>query len=787
MTDDPALQEPIEAPGREDDAHAQAGWLHRITQPVVLFPMLAIVTLAALWLVTFNLIRVDRETAHRTTRAMSQELLDTYEAQVVRVLREIDQTLKSLQFAYQTSGDPPATLEALDERGLLPPNIIFTVSLTDVQGAVVASTRESAEAIVLDRDFVERASAYDMVTESRAVLSGDVWWLRFSRPLADSDGSFAGLAVVEVEASFFVSGYEAAKLGEHGVLAVLGNDGVFRVRRTGDGISVGDSVAYASVVTSHGLGDTEALLAVNEWDGVSRYTSGRELYDFPLAVVVGLSEEEQLAPSNQRAQVWIWRSAAVSGVLVAGLAILGLMSWKLEVMRRREREYRAAHATHVEHLAYHDALTGLPNRSFLSKLLDDRIRQSSRYGRKFALLFLDLDGFKQINDTLGHDAGDDLLREVAKRLEDGLRKSDTVARMGGDEFMVLLPELETEFQAGTVAGNIISILSEPFVLLGEKFRISASVGISVFPDDGDDEQTLMKNADIAMYAAKDAGKNAFRYFSADMSSASQERINLESGLRRALANEEFELHYQARRDLNSGRITGMEALLRWNHPEYGTIGPSKFLPLAEETGLIVLIGRWVLRTACRQNREWREKGLRWLSVAVNLSARQFFDPGLTADVTSILEETAMPADLLELEISESVLARDTRKTLPVLQRLKKLGVRITVDNFGTSYSALSVLGELPLDTIKIDRLFMREDSGNTAARAVINGILAMGRVLSPSVIAHGVETKEQVDFLRAQVCDQVQGFYFGRPFKAGDIDEVMRAEEMVLEGSPANV
>jgi diguanylate cyclase (GGDEF)-like protein len=456
-------------------------------------------------------------------------------------------------------------------------------------------------------------------------------------------------------------------------------------------------------------------------------------------------------------------------------------------MRRREREYRAAHATHVEHLAYHDGLTGLPNRAFLGKLLDDRIRQSSRYGRRFALLFLDLDGFKQINDTLGHDAGDDLLREVANRLEDGLRKSDTVARMGGDEFMVLLPELESELQAGTAAANIIAVLSEPFVLLGEKFRVSASVGISVFPNDGEDEQTLMKNADIAMYAAKDAGKNAFRYFSADMSRASQERINLESGVRRALAHDEFELHYQARRDLRTGRITGMEALLRWNHPEYGTIGPNKFLPLAEETGLIVLIGRWVLRTACRQNREWREKGLRRLSVAVNLSARQFFDPGLTADITSILEETGMPADLLELEISESVLARDTKKTLPVLQRLKKLGLRITVDNFGTSYSALSVLGELPLDTIKIDRLFMREDAGNTAARAVINGILAMGRVLSPSVIAHGVETKEQVDFLRAQVCDQVQGFYFGRPFRASDIDEVMRTEESILDSSTANV
>lgn len=290
----------------------------------------------------------------------------------------------------------------------------------------------------------------------------------------------------------------------------------------------------------------------------------------------------------------------------------------------------------------------------------------------------------------------------------------------------------------------------------------------------------MKNADIAMYAAKDAGKNQFRYFSREMSSASQERINLESALRSAIAREEFELYYQARRDLRSGAVTGLEALLRWNHPELGTVGPSKFLPLAEETGLILPIGRWVLRSACRQSIEWQEQGLPRLTVAVNLSARQFFDPNLMTDVQAILEEHAMQPGLLELEISESVLARDTRRTLPVLERLKTLGVRITVDNFGTSYSALSVLGQLPLDTIKVDRLFLREDSGNAAARDLINGILAMGRVLSPSVIAHGVETKEQVDFLREQVCDQVQGFYFGRPFRAAEVSRMLGTAEAGL-------
>jgi diguanylate cyclase (GGDEF)-like protein len=762
-------------------------FLHRLTEPQVLFPVLTVVTLGVLWFATLNLTRLEHANARGAAQATSQELLETYEAQVVRVLREIDQTLKSLQFAYQTRGSAQSALDDLRARDLLPPGLVFTVSLADADGEIVASTDEAILATRLEDALIEKSADRDGLTEGRPVMTDGEWRLRFSRPLLSTDGALRGVGLVEVNASFFVSGYETVRLGDRGVLAVLGIDGVFRVRRSGDEIATGDRVDYGSVVTHDGFGEVEPVLSVNDWDGVLRYMSARELYDFPLAVVVGLSVEEQLAPAAQRARTYIRRALLASFMLIVVMLVLGRMSWKLEHMRRRERESRIAHARHVEHLAYHDALTGLPNRSFLSKIMDDRIRQSARYGRKFALLFLDLDGFKQINDTLGHDAGDDLLREVAKRLEDALRRSDTVARMGGDEFMVLLPELESADQATRVAKNILETLAEPFVLLGEKFSITVSVGISLYPFDGEDEQTLMKKADIAMYAAKDAGKNNFRYFSAEMSAASQERINLESSLRKALANDEFELHYQARRDLQSGSVTGMEALLRWNHPEFGTVGPTKFLPLAEETGLILPIGRWVLRTACQQVLAWRDAGLPRLNIAVNLSANQFFDKSLAADVSAILQETGMDADLLELEISESVLARDTRKTLPVLEQLKKLGVRITVDNFGTGYSALSALGQLPLDSIKIDRLFLREDAGDTAARDVINGILAMGRALSPSVIAHGVETKEQVEFLRAQVCDQVQGYFFGRPFRAADVTEILHAEELVLSGAASTV
>jgi diguanylate cyclase (GGDEF)-like protein len=754
-----------------------------LTRAAVLVPVTTFVALIVLWLVTLNLVRVERDVARRTALITSQELLDTYEAQVVRVLREIDQALKALQYGYRLRGDGPAALGDLQDRDLLPPELIFTVSVVDASGEVVAVNGQAAGPDVADRTFFERVQGVDALTEGQPVRSAEGWRLRFGRRLTAQDGSFGGIAVVEVDAAFFVSGYEASKLGSLGVLAVLGSDGVFRVRRTGDRVSTGGRVDYDSVVTEQGFGDTEAVLAVNSWDDVRRYTSARQLYDFPLAVVVGLAEEEHLAPAEERTMTYLSRAAAGSLLLVVVMAVLGRQGWKLEALQRREAEERVAHARRVEHLAYHDSLTGLPNRSFFGRLLTDHVRQAARYRKKFAVLFLDLDRFKQINDTLGHDAGDDLLREVAQRLEEALRKSDTVARMGGDEFVILLPDVESEGMVGLVARKVLAILKEPFILLGEKFTVTGSIGISLFPRDGADEQTLMKNADIAMYQAKEAGKNNFRYFSDEMTSASQEWLNLESSLRRALQNQEFDLHYQARRSLDTGRITGVEALLRWEHPDLGTVGPAKFLPLAEESGLILPIGRWVLRTACRQSVAWRLDGLPPLSMAVNLSARQFFDASLEDDVAEALRASGMPPGMLELEICESVLVRDTQKTVAILMALKKLGVQITVDNFGTGYSALSVLRQLPLDTIKIDRLFLREDDGNVVAREVTDAIIAMGHTLSSSVVVHGVETKAQADLLRKHACHQVQGFYFSRPVGAAEFTELLKVDPAVAVGN----
>ena len=376
------------------------------------------------------------------------------------------------------------------------------------------------------------------------------------------------------------------------------------------------------------------MLQINAWDGVRRYTSVHPVYGFPLSVVVGLSANEQLATTQRNRQVYLWRAATGSLVMLLIIAVMGRMSHQLALSRQRAIDEQIAHAARVEYLAYHDSLTMLPNRSLFSKLLVHSISQAHRYSRQLAVLFLDLDHFKNINDTLGHEAGDQLLQEVAARLKACLRESDTVARLGGDEFIVMLPELDVEKYTATVAQKILAAIARPFVLAGQEYRVTASIGISTYPQDGLDEQTLTKNADIAMYKAKEEGKNNFQFYSEKLNTSSLERLNLESALRQALERNQFQLYYQTKRDIRSGLITGMEALLRWQHPDLGTVAPLRFIPLAEETGLIVPIGKWVLRTACMQNMAWQNQGLAPLNMAVNLTARQLFDESLLTDLTT---------------------------------------------------------------------------------------------------------------------------------------------------------
>jgi diguanylate cyclase (GGDEF)-like protein len=756
-----------------ESLHRRVG---RIAEPQILFPLIAVLLLAATWGVTLGLIRFKHAEAEHDAAILSRELMGTYEAQVVRVLREIDQTLNLVKFWHERTG-MRGTLAELAERGLLPPDLVFSVGIADRYGTIVESTRPLGTVSVADQDYFrkQRDSGSIVVGQLPRGATGE-GRLPFTRKLSAANGDFDGVVIVAVDAAFFVSGYDASKLGEHGVLGILGTDGIFRVRRSGDSMFSGDAIDDSSLLPKPDETEAEPPVSRSSWDGMRRWISAREIYGFPLAIVVGLSQDEQLAAVKRDSTNYIWRAAACSIGIVLLTALLGRMSWQLAQSRLRESESKLEHARRVEYLAYHDGLTGLPNRSMFSKLLSQRISEARRYDRQLAVAFLDLDRFKQINDTLGHEAGDQLLQEVATRLQGCVRDSDTVARLGGDEFVVLLPELEDGKCAATVAHKVLAVIGKAFTLIGHEFRVTASIGISVYPQDGQDEQTLTKNADIAMYQAKAEGKNNFQFYSEKLNANSLERLTLESSLRHALERDEFRLHYQSKRDIRSGRIAGVEALLRWEHPDLGTVTPMQFIPVAEETGLIVPIGKWVLKTACLQSMAWQNEGLPPLSIAVNMSARQFSDEYLLQDLESILEATGMNPQLLELELAESLLIHDVENTLRILTGLKSLGVRIAVDDFGTGYSSLATLQRFPLDTVKIDRSFIGDLAGPSENAALADAIVAMGKSLSLTVIAQGVETKEQADFLRAHACDELQGFYFNRPLPAHQFAQLMRAQ-----------
>lgn len=762
-------------------------WLSLATEPHILFPAFAVLVLAVIWGTTLNLIKVERTAAEQTAAALSRELAQTYEAQVVRALREIDQTLKVVKSANDVWGIKEV-LPKLKARDLLPPALVFAVSVADSKGDVVASTDPSESANVADRDFFQSQRQTDAISVSHPQPGPGAgeWRLQFSRRLNTADGKFSGIVMVSVDAAYFASGYDSSKLGEHGMLGMLGSDDVFRVRRSGDTVFAGDRADYSAVVPATDQEESAATLSNNSWDGVLRYTSARQLYGFPLAVIVGLSADEQLAAVQRNKQVYLWRAAAGSLLMILIIAVMGRMSHQLALSHKRAVEEHIAHAARVEYLAYHDSLTTLPNRSLFSKLLGHSINQAHRYNRQLAVLFLDLDHFKRINDTLGHEAGDQLLQEVAARLKTCLRGSDTVARLGGDEFVVMLPELDVEKYAATVAQKILAAVVRPFFLAGQEYRVTASIGIGTYPQDGLDEQTLTKNADIAMYKAKEEGKNNFQFYSEKLNASSLERLNLESALRHALERNQFQLHYQAKRDIRSGLITGMEALLRWQHPDLGTVAPMKFIPVAEENGLIVPIGKWVLRTACLQNVAWQNQGLAHLNMAVNLTARQFFDEHLLKDLTEILAETSMDAKLLELEITESLLMRDVEKTLRILTALKGKGIQIAIDDFGIGYSSLATLKRFPLDTIKIDRSFIRDVASVTEDKDLTRAIIAMGRTLSLNVVAQGVETKEQADYLRQNICDEFQGFYLNKPVPADQMAELLRTQSVITDTADSN-
>jgi len=417
----------------------------------------------------------------------------------------------------------------------------------------------------------------------------------------------------------------------------------------------------------------------------------------------------------------------------------------------------------LQFLANYDELTALPNRRTFDQRLDYALAHAKRYSKQLAVVYMDLDRFKIINDTLGHAAGDLLLREAAGRLRQCLRETDSVARFGGDEFVVLITEFAQKQDVVGIAQKFLEALTCPYLLNGQECHVTASIGISSCPDDSKDAQTLIKNANLAMYRAKERGKNNFQFYSAQMNVYSFNRLALESSLRHALERNEFLLHYQPKLDVRSGTIVGTEALVRWQHPDMGMVAPAQFIPVAEETGLIVPLGVWVLRTACAQTREWQRQGFPHLRVAVNLSPRQFRQENLALEVAGILHETGLDAGSLELEITESMVVQDPEQATKILAELKAIGISLSIDNFGTGYSSLAYFGYLPINSVKIDRSIVQDlpDAADTAA--ITRAIIAIAHSLKLNVVAEGVESEEQLDFLREHKCPEIQGYYFSQP------------------------
>ncbi|MDO8208728.1 MAG: EAL domain-containing protein [Gallionella sp.] len=883
-------------------------WISEATYSYMLFPVFALFILVAAWAVILHLIDVERTGAVRTATVLSQELVATYQAQAARALREIDQTLKLVKYTFEIKGEQDALLE-LKSSALLPADLLFVVSIADRHGDVVASTRTNVMTNIAEQDNFKMARQSDALAVSRPPPGFEE--LQFSRRLLAVDGSFAGVVTVSVDAAYFVSGYELSQLGAQGVIGLLGTDGVFRARRTGDLVSVGDMVDYSSMAPGAEQDDSAPQVLVSSWDGVRRYTSARKLYDFPLTVIAGLSEEEQLAEYHRHVQLYLWWASASSVMLMLFAVLLARTRWQLdqshlrEIAERKQTEnslriaaaafdsqeamivtdvhsvilkinraftentgytpaevvgktpsifksgrhnamfyremwdaigkqglwqgeiwdrrkdgtvfpkwmtisavkdengevtnYVGSHyditerkksEVRINELAYYDQLTGLPNRT----LLMERLRQAitdSHSGGYSALIFIDLDNFKTINDTLGHHVGDLLLKQVAQRLTGCVRADDTVGRLGGDEFVVVLSclshsRISAAAQTEVVGNTVLSTLNQKYHLDDVEFHNTPSIGATLFMGPHTSIDNLMKQADLAMYRSKEAGRNAIHFFDPDMESAVMERATLENDLRRAVDEKQFLLHYQPQIE-GEDRLTGAEVLVRWQHPKRGMLMPGEFIQLAEDTKLIMPLGNWVMETACAQLAMWATRPeMAHLTLAVNVSAHQFHQNDFVEQALAVLGKTGANPQRLKLELTESLLVSNVDKIIEKMSALKACGVGFSLDDFGTGYSSLSYLKRLPLDQLKIDRSFVSDVLSDPNDAAIANTIIALANSLGMGVIAEGVETVSQRDFLADAGCNNYQGYFFSRPLPLEGFEEyaqMLRAQTVELSES----
>jgi len=528
---------------------------------------------------------------------------------------------------------------------------------------------------------------------------------------------------------------------------------------------------YSGASTERLLGYTEDDLAGTSFLAYTHPREREALRELLGALAAGSAQESQAELRfRHHSGVWIWLEAFAQNMLHE--PSVGAI-----VLNYRDVTQRKATEKQLEYQAYYDALTGLPNRLLFRDRVVNAIAQAQRNRRGVAVMYLDLDHFKLVNDGLGHSLGDALLSEVAARLQGCVRASDTISRLGGDEFTILLIDTSSSEAIAGVARKILQSFSHPFRVEGHELFVTASIGISIFPGDGEEVETLLKCADSAMYRAKELGRNQAQMFTASMNERYGRRLALEQSLHHALERDELVLHYQPIFDRNRKKIVALEALVRWNHPERGLVQPTEFIGLAEETGLIVAIGEWVLRRVCHDSRDWRAAGLPPMRIGVNISAPQFQQLSFALVVGSILREYGCDPALLELEITETVAVQNIETTTIAMRELKELGIRIAIDDFGTGQSSLVYLKRFPIDTVKIDRAFVRDVTTDESAAAIVSYVINLAHSLRLAVVAEGVETEEQWSFLKLNACDQMQGFLFSQPLPADEAEEFMRSEQ----------
>lgn len=525
-------------------------------------------------------------------------------------------------------------------------------------------------------------------------------------------------------------------------------------------------ITYANKETEHLFAASkDQLIGKSLWDALPETLSLRFYKQFNKA----FSEKVSVVfeDFNQQYNKWYEVRAYPSDY--------GLGVYFNDITERKRSEER------IKHIAYHDPLTNIPNRTLFKDRLEREIVRAKRNNQMLGVMFLDLDKFKEINDTLGHDVGDRMLQSVAKRLDGCLREGDTVARIGGDEFLLLLPEVDHKANITMVSDRIINSLKQPFNFNGHEFYITTSIGITICPEDGDEAEILLKNADTAMYYAKEKGRNNYQFYRPTMNINDSVKLMKESSLRHALQRKEFILHYQPLLNVNTGQFIGVEAVVRWKHPDLGLLSPSEFISLAESTGLIVPIGEWILRTACAQCRIWQDSLLQDLCVSVNISYRQFYQQDMVETISNILNQTGLHPKYLQIEITENFAQQNPELIQTMLQKLKNLGVGISLDDFGTGYSSLTQLKQLPVDTLKIDRSFIKDINKNTNDEAIIKTVISMAQNMNLQVVAEGVETKEQLEFLKNGCCEQMQGYLFSKPVPPDQLEKLLQQSKNIFK------